>query len=59
MYNLIEYNDNYSKTSGSLFKYYRDEPAWNNGGAIVDFIDNNTTNLFKFSIVYLSNRSNR
>ena len=48
MYNLIEYNDNYSKTSGSLFKYYRDESAWNNGGAIVDFVDNNTTNLFKF-----------
>ena len=26
MYNLIEYSDNYSKTSGSLWKYYRDEP---------------------------------
>ena len=25
MYNLIEYNDNYSKTSGSLWQYYRDE----------------------------------
>ena len=25
MYNLIEYNDNYSKISGSLWKYYRDE----------------------------------
>ena len=24
MYNLIEYSDNYSKTSGSLWKYYRD-----------------------------------
>ena len=26
MYNLIEYSDNYSKTSGSLWQYYRDEP---------------------------------
>ena len=26
MYNLIEYSDNYSKTSGSLRQYYRDEP---------------------------------
>ena len=25
MYNLIEYSDNYSKTSGSLWQYYRDE----------------------------------
>ena len=26
MYNLIEYNDNYSKTSGSLWQYCRDDP---------------------------------
>ena len=26
MYNLIEYRHNYAKTSGSLWKYYRDEP---------------------------------
>ena len=25
MYNLIEYSDNYSKISGSLWKYYRNE----------------------------------
>ena len=25
MYNLIEYNDNYVKTSGSLWQYFRDE----------------------------------
>ena len=25
MYNLIEYGDNYSKTSGCLWQYYRDE----------------------------------
>ena len=26
MYNFIEYSDNYSKTSGSLRQFYRDEP---------------------------------
>ena len=26
MYNLIEYSDNYSKTLGSLWQYYKDEP---------------------------------
>ena len=27
MYNSIEYSDNYIKTSGSLWQYYRDESA--------------------------------
>ena len=26
MFNLIKYSDNYSKTSGSLWEYYKDEP---------------------------------
>ena len=26
MYNLIEYGDNYAKTTGSLWQYFRDEP---------------------------------
>ena len=26
MYNLIEYSDNYSKTSGCLWEYYKDDP---------------------------------
>ena len=26
MYNLIEYSDNYSKTTGSLWQYYTDDP---------------------------------
>ena len=29
MYNLIEYSDNYSKTSGNLWQYYRDDPSDN------------------------------
>ena len=36
LYNLIEYRDSYSKTSGRLWKYYRDEPAINNNGVITD-----------------------
>ena len=26
LYNLLEYIDNYTKTSGSLWQYYRNEP---------------------------------
>ena len=37
MFNLIEYSDNYSKTSGSLWQYYRDEPFLDTNGAIADF----------------------
>ena len=29
MYNLIEYSNNYSKTSGSLWPYYQDDPNHN------------------------------
>ena len=29
MYNLIEYSDNYSKTAGSLWQYYKDDPNHN------------------------------
>ena len=31
MYNLIEYNHNYSDTSGSLWQFKRDEQNMNNG----------------------------
>ena len=27
MYNFIEYGNNYSKTSGCLWQYYRDDPS--------------------------------
>ena len=27
MYKLTEYSDNYSKTSGGLWQYYRDDPG--------------------------------
>ena len=48
MYNLIEYSNNHSKTSGSLWKYYRDDLARVNGN-IADFLaDNNNSTSFKF-----------
>ena len=37
MYNLIEYSDNYAKTSGSLWQYCLDIPAVDNNNAIVGF----------------------
>ena len=43
MYNLIEYSDNYSKTSGSLWRYCKEIPAVNNDGDIVDFHGANAT----------------
>ena len=48
MYNLIEYSDNYSKTSGILNQYCRDEPALANNNDITDFNEGNAdTNSIK------------
>ena len=43
MYNLIEYSDNYAKTSGSLWQYYKDEPN-NNLANSESFKSNNKDN---------------
>ena len=48
MYNLIEYSDNYSKTSGSLWQYCRDIPTVNNNCVIVAFDAANVTDSFNF-----------
>ena len=49
MFNLIEYSDACSKTSGSLKQYYRNEPALDNNNNITDFAaDNNNSILPKF-----------
>ena len=48
MYNLIEYSDNYSKTSGSLWQYCKEIPAVNNASNIVDFNGANATDSFSF-----------
>ena len=48
MYNLIEYTDNYAKTTGSLWQYCKDIPARNNDNEINEFTLVNTTDSFKF-----------
>ena len=35
---LTEYSDNYSKTSGSSWQYYRDEPSFTNAGVLMVFL---------------------
>ena len=48
MYNLIEYNDNYSKISESLWKYCRHTPAVNNNDDIVELNGVNATDSLNF-----------
>ena len=48
MYYLIEYDNDYSKTSGNLWEYYKDLPAVNNNGDIVEFNGTNITDSFNF-----------
>ena len=50
MYNLIEYSNNYLKTSGSLWQYCRDIPAVNDNGNIVDFNGVNATDSFNVKV---------
>ena len=48
MYNLIEYSDNYAKTTGSLWQYCKDIPALNANDEITEFTAGNLTNSFNF-----------
>ena len=48
MQNLIEYSENYSKTSGSLWQYCKQIPAVDNNDNIVNFGGANATNSFNF-----------
>ena len=48
MYNLIEYSDNYSKSSGNLWKYCKEIPVVNDNGDIVDFNGATATGSFNF-----------
>ena len=48
MFNLIEYSDNYLKTSGTLWQYCKDIPAVNNNDDIVDFNGANATDSLNF-----------
>ena len=48
MYNLVEYNNNYLKTLGRLWEYYRDEPILDDNNDIANFpAANNNSALFK------------
>ena len=48
MYNLIEYSDNYAKTTGSLWQCCKDIPARDANNEITEFTAGNTTDSFKF-----------
>ena len=48
MYNLIEYSDNYAKTTGSLWQYCKDIPALVANNEITNFTGDNLTDSFKF-----------
>ena len=41
LYNLIEYSDNYSKTSAILWQYCRNEPALADDSTRIDIDENN------------------
>ena len=45
MYNLVEYSEKCAKTSGSLWSYYRDQPALDSNVNITDFPVNDDTSL--------------
>ena len=50
MYNLIEYSDNYAKTTGSLWLYCKDIPALNANDQIIIFAEGNLTDSFNFKV---------
>ena len=52
MYNLIEYSDNYAKTSGSLWQYCKDIPARNNNNNNINFTEDNRTDSFNFKVKF-------
>ena len=58
MYNLIEYSDNYAKTTGSLWQYCKDIPARNNNNQIVNFAVNNLTDSFNFKVKFTGQTGN-
>ena len=45
MYNLIEYSDNYSDMSGSLWQFKRDESPINNAGNPINVATDNSSFL--------------
>ena len=54
IYDLIEYSDSYSNTSGSLWKYCIDEPDLNNDGEVYFTAANAITDSFKIKAKNIS-----
>ena len=57
MHDLIEYRDNYSKTSGSLWQQYRDEPFINDNGVFIHVLGDTDSASFKYE--QKNNESNK
>ena len=53
MYNLIEYSDNYSNISGSLWQFKRNEIPSNNADLIID-----TFESFKYNVALVGKTAN-
>ena len=58
MYNLIEYSDNYAKTTRSLWQYSKDIPARNANGEIIVFDVNNVTDSFNYKVKFTGQTGN-
>ena len=58
IYNLIEYSDNYAKTTGSLWQYCKDIPARNVNDEIIVFDVNNVTDSFNFKVKFTGQTGN-
>ena len=54
MYNLIEYSDNDSDKSGSLWRFKRDEQPVNNNGTFIDITAENSSS-FKYKSNLIGN----
>ena len=54
MYNLIEYSDNYSDISGSLWQFKRDGQPTNNNGVFIDITAENSSS-FKYKSNFIGN----
>ena len=59
IYNLIEYSNNYSKTSGSLWQHCKEITAVNNAGKIVAFNGANATDSFNFKTKITGQTNNK
>ena len=56
MYNLIEYSDDYSKTWGSLWQYYGNEPTVTDAGFIANIHAADDSASFKFKQKVMCNK---